>query len=147
MGYVTYLWYAFLALHPWGYVSTAVVLLIAFLKRKVISAAVSTGWKKLDSWFWEWIKRKVQAQPQAAQTGQAVFRTYKGSFQDYYYQSHPFDHHILEMTCDGSSVKLEVVATSLFNGVKHGDFVEVDTEAAVGPYPELVKRVRKPISA
>lgn len=144
MSYVLYYWHAFLALHPWGYAVAAAVALGLFIKRKTIGAVTASVWRKTQEWFWGWVRENVGATPQTVQAGQIQFRTYRGSFQDYYYKSLPFPCHILEMTCDGFSVKLEVVATNLFEGIKRGMPIEVDTEAAAGPHPELVKRVRRP---
>jgi hypothetical protein len=144
MSFLSHLWQTFLALHPWGYVSTAVVLLVAFLKRKAISAAISTGWKKLDLWFWGWVKGKVQTQPQTAERGQIHTITYRGTFQDYYYKSDPIPLHFLEITSDGSLLTVPVWETHLLDGIKSGTIVEIDTEATFGSSAERVKRVRRP---
>jgi hypothetical protein len=139
-----HIWQSFLALHPWGYVTTAGVLLLAFFKRKAISGALSASWKRLNSWFWEKMRTNLQIQSQSLQKGQSHFRTYRGTFQDYSYQSLPFPCHILEMSNDGVLETVPVSQTHLLQSIKRGTFIEVDTEATVGLSSELVKRVRKP---
>jgi hypothetical protein len=138
-GYVLYLWHAFLGLQPWGYVTTALVLLVGFLKRKTISAATSAMWRKLDSWFWEKMRTKLQIQSQT-NPSETDCRTYKGTFVDYVYKSTPYPCHTLTMSSNGFQVNVIVNDTSLLIGIKRGTLIEVDTEVRSGC--EFVRRVR-----
>jgi hypothetical protein len=140
MGYLLYLWHAFLALHPWGYVVAAALALGLFIKGKAIGAATSAMWRKLDSWFWEKMRTKLQIQPHAGQTGQTDCRTYKGIFVDYVFSSTPYPRHTLTMSCNGFQVNVPVDNTSLLSGIKRGTLIEVDTEVRSGC--EFVRRVR-----
>jgi len=139
MSFILHLWQAFLALHPWGYVTTAGIFLLAFVKRKTIGAVLSAVWKKVDSWFWEKIRTKLQIQPQTTQPSETVYRTYTGTFVDYVYKSTPYRTHTLTMSANGFQLNVLVNDTPLLIGIKPGTFIEVDTEAGV--YFEIVRRV------
>lgn len=143
MSFLLHLWQSFLALHPWGYVVTAVLALVAFIKRKAIGAMTSAAWKKCDAWFWEKLRTKLQLQQQTSQAeGQSQLKTYNGTFQDYIYRSTPYKSHTLTISCNGFLHSVPVNDTHLFLGIKKGTYIEVDTEATAGLYSELVKRVR-----
>jgi hypothetical protein len=142
MNIILHLWQSFLALHPWGYVVTAVLALFAFMKRKAIGAGASAVWKKCDAWFWEKMRTKLQLQPQTSQAGPTQLKTYSGTFQDYVYNSTPHNSHTLTISVNGFIHSVPVNDTHLFLGIKKGTFIEVDTEATIGLYSELVKRVR-----
>ncbi len=142
MNLIPHLWQSFLALHPWGYVIAAALALSALIKRKAISAGTSAAWKKFDAWFWGKIRTKLQPQQQTSQEGQTELRTYSGIFQDYVYRSTPHVGHTLTMTFGGFLHSIPVNNTHLFQGIKKGQLIEVDTEATVGLYSELIKRVR-----
>ena len=135
------MWQSFLALHPWGWVTTGAILLVGFIKRKAIGAGTTAVWKKFDAWFWEKMRTKLQLQPQASQAGQTQLRTYTGTFQDYVYKSAPYASHTLTMSSNGFQVSVPVNDTHLFLGIKRGTFIEVDTEVRMSC--ELVRRVRK----
>jgi hypothetical protein len=139
LNWLLHIWQSFLALHPWRYGSATVLALFAFAKRKAIGAMVSAVWKKFDSWFWEKMRTKLQLQQQTSHSGQ---RTYSGTFQDYVYTSNPHVGHTLTMSIDGFLHSVPVNYTNLFQGIKKGQFVEVDTEVEAGLYSELVRRVR-----
>jgi len=51
MNFIFHLWQSFLALHPWGYVITAVLALIAFIKKEAISAATSALSKEVRQYL------------------------------------------------------------------------------------------------
>jgi len=142
MNWLLHIWQSFLALHPWGYVIAAAVALLALIKKKAISAATSTACKKCDTWFWENIRVKVQPQIHTPQEGQTQVRTYKGTFQDYVYRSLPPSGHTLTLSSNGFLVHIPVNFTHMLAGIKKGQYIEIDTEATVGLYVELVKRVR-----
>jgi hypothetical protein len=142
MSFLLHLWQSFLALHPWGYVTTAVLALVVLTKRKVISTTVKAIWKRIDAWFWEKMRTKLQLQQQTQQTGPTQLKTYSGMFQDYVYRSTPHNSHTLTISGNGFLHSVPVNDTHLFMGIKKGTFIEVDTEATVGLYSELVKRVR-----
>ncbi|HWY42621.1 MAG TPA: hypothetical protein VNX66_03945 [Candidatus Sulfotelmatobacter sp.] len=140
--FILHLWQVFLALHPWGYVIAALLALFALIKKKAIGAATSAAWKKCDIWFWGKIRAKLQPQQQTSQEGQTELRTYRGTFQDYVYRSLPPAGHTLTLSSSGFLVSVPVNFTHLLVGVKPGAYIEVDTEATIGLYGELVKRVR-----
>jgi hypothetical protein len=56
------LWHSFLALHPWGYVITAVALAFGFIKRKAISAATSAAAKEAEETFFRWFSKNLPGQ-------------------------------------------------------------------------------------
>ena len=140
--FILHLWQSFLALHPWGYVIAAAVALSALVKRKAISTGTSAVWKKFDAWFWEKIRTKLQPQQQTSQEGQTQLRTYSGIFQDYVYRTHPHTGFTLTLSSNGFLESIPVNNTHLFEGIKRGTFIQVDTEVAPGLYSELVRRVR-----
>jgi hypothetical protein len=142
MSWLLQLWQSFLALHPWGYITTGVLALVVLIKRKAIGAAIAAVWKKIDAWFWEKMRTKLQLQPQTSQAGQTLYRTYRGTFQDYYYKSLSPSSYILELSSNGFSEKIPVTFTHILTGVKKGQFIEVDTEVTASLYSELVRRVR-----
>jgi len=88
------------------------------------------------------MRTKLQLQQQTSHTGQTQLRTYSGIFQDYIYRSTPHVGHTLTMSFGGFLHSIPVNNTHLFQGIKKGQFIEVDTEVTVGIYSELVKRVR-----
>jgi len=136
------MWQSFLALHPWGWVTAGVILLVGFIKRKAIGAVTSAAWKKCDAWFWEKLRSKLQLQQHTSQTGETQLKTYSGTFQDFTYRSTPRNSHTLTISSNGFLHSVPVNDTHLFLGIKRGTFIEVDTEATVGLYSELVRRVR-----
>jgi len=107
-----------------------------------MAAMASAAWKKSDAWFWEKLRTKLQLQQQTSQAGPTQLKTYSGTFQDYIYRSTPRNSHTLTISCNGFLHSVPVNDTHLFLGIKKGTFIEVDTEATVGLYSELVKRVR-----
>lgn len=136
-----HLWQSFLALHPWGYLLTAVLALLALIKRKAIGAVASAAWKRCDIWFWEKLRTKLQIQPPASQAGQTQFKTYRGTFQ-WYYEGPNTGGFVVALFNNGFSEKIPVGMTDLFAHVKQGQFIEVETEVTVGKNWETVKRVR-----
>jgi hypothetical protein len=142
LNWLLHIWQNFLALHPWSYVIAAVLALLGFIKRKAIAAMISAAWEKSDAWFWEKMRTKLQLQQQTSHTGPADLRTYSGTFQDYVYRGNPHLSHTLTMSIDGFLHSVPVNNTHLFQGIKKGQFVEVDTEVEAGLHSELVRRVR-----
>jgi len=60
MNFILHLWQSFLALHPWGYVATAVIALIAFIKKEAISAATSALSKEVHQYLPHWSKLTIE---------------------------------------------------------------------------------------
>jgi hypothetical protein len=140
MSFILHLWQSFLALHPWGYVIAAALALFALIKGKAIGAVTSAAWKKSDAWFWEKIRTKLQPQGQTPQAGQTQLRTYSGIFQDYVYRTHPYVGWTLTLSRNGFIESVPVNTTHLFEGIKRGALIEVDTEVRINC--EVVRRVR-----
>jgi hypothetical protein len=138
---LVHLWQSFLALHPWGYLLTAVLALFALIKRKAIGAVSSAAWKRCDLWFWEKVRTKLQIQPPASQAGETHLKTYRGTFQ-WHGVGATTGGFVVALSNNGFSEKIPVEISDLFAGVKQGQFIEVETEATVGKYHETVKRVR-----
>jgi len=139
---VLHLWQEFLALHPWGYVITAVVALVALIKRKAIGAVGAALWNKAKQSFWGWVRKNVAYEPQHAQAVQAQVKTYTGIFRGYnQYENFPRDW-FFTLSGSGFTTKVPVHPTNLFSGVQPGSFVEIDTEVIAGSAVELVRRVR-----
>ena len=51
MNFILHLWQTFLALHPWGYVVTVLLALIAFIKKEAISEAKSALSKQVSQYL------------------------------------------------------------------------------------------------
>lgn len=126
-------------------VSWLVSLLLAGLvavKRRVIWSVVKRLYDRASTWFWNSIRRSIDAHTPPKPETDSNQRSYRGVFQDYWYTSLPHRTHLLKLTHDGMETTVEVFDTPLLIGLKRGNLVEIDTETSSGIQRELVKRVR-----
>src|SRR5260370_14946178 len=83
MSFVLRLWQSFLALHPWGYVITAMLALVAFIKRKAIGAATSAMRNAAKEKFFSWFGKNLPRQKPTFE------KTYKGIFMGFFQYALP----------------------------------------------------------
>jgi len=76
------------------------------------------------------------------QEGQTQLRTYKGNVSRLRLSKSSPSGHTLTLSSMGFLVHIPVNFTHMLAGIKKGQYIEIDTEATVGLYVELVKRVR-----
>ena len=136
MSFLQHLWYSFLSLHPWGYVSTAAVALVVFIKRKAIGAAMSEAWKAVKEKFFTWLSKNL---PNQRPTNE---KTYKGVFMGYYQYSNPPHEWFFTLVENGTEHKVPTMRSNLLSGVQQGTFTEIDTQVLPGAKVEVIRRVR-----
>jgi hypothetical protein len=136
MSFLKHLWYGFLSLHPWGYVSTAAVALVVFTKRKAIGAAVLAAWKVVKEKFFSWFSKNLPNQRPGNE------KTYKGVFMGYSQYANPPHEWSFTLVENGTEHKVPTMRSNLLSGVQPGAFIEIDTQVLPSAKVEVIRRVR-----
>ena len=130
------LWQSFLALHPWGYVITAVFALVAFVKRKAIGAAASTVRNAAKDKFFRWFSKNLPRQKPTYE------KTYKGIFMGFFRYELPPHEWFFTVIEGGIEHKVPTMSSNLLTGVQCGATAEIDTQVLPGAKVEVIRRVR-----
>jgi hypothetical protein len=136
MSFLSHLWYSFLALHPWGYVITAAITLVVFIKGKAIGAAAAAAWKPIKEKFFSWLSKNLPGQKPANE------KTYKGIFMGFFQYSNPPHEWFFTLVENGTEYKVPTMRSNLLSGVQQGTFTEIDTQVLPGAKVEVIRRVR-----
>jgi hypothetical protein len=130
------IWFRFLALHPWGYASTAAFAVAVLIKRKAIGAATSAAWQRIKEGFFRWFSKNLPHQKPTSE------KTYKGTFKGFFQYSNPPHEWFFTLVENGTEHKVPTMRSNLLSGVQQGTPVEIDTQVLPGARVEVIRRVR-----
>ena len=130
------MWHS-LAVHFPASAAIVVLALVAWLKRKVIEAAVKALTHAVNDRFWKYVGAKASVVPHSDE------RKYKGTFHDF--GKTRADEWFVTLLHDDVETKIRVSEARLFFGIPMGTLVEVDTEVKPDRTTEVIRRVRVPM--
>ena len=137
MTWLLHLWQSFLALHPWAYVTTAVLALVAFIKRKAIGAALSYLGRAAKKKFFGWFSKNLPLRDNHPHE-----RTYRGQFQGLFQYENPPREWFFRLVDNGTEQTVPTHYSNLLSGVPYGSLVEIDTIRFRATLLERIVRVR-----
>jgi hypothetical protein len=122
--------------------SVAAGTVLAWFKRKVIAAAVSTSTKAAHDRFWKYLREHLAPPVPPAPPLPANQRTYRGELRSSQQMNDwPYPWCII-LVHGGVATRIPVQTRELLLGVQAGTLIEMDTEIVPGNAAELVRRVR-----
>jgi len=120
------------------WITTVLIALLVLIKKEAISTALKKGATFVSERFWKWLRGKLALNQPSDGNG----KTYKGVFEDYWYESMP-DRWFFSFMHDGIRSTVRINESHLLGKLKRGTLVEVDTIVRHNHDYESVTRTRE----